>query len=252
MIARWLVLLGFTLLPLLVTGAEPSARASAFGKLPDWTGIWETEAASRLVETGVFTPSELWARPPYGKEWEALGQRAAAPSVDLPPATKVCGPSGFPAAMAYPVPIPFEMLVTPEQVLLVSADGTIRHVYTDGRSHPDAAELWGTTTGHSIGHWEGDTLVIDTVARAAGPVGPVPEAAELSERAHFIERLRRTGADTLENRMTITDPERFAEPWQIVIRYRRVADIDRLIAEGDCQENDRNPVVDGRFVITPP
>ena len=82
----------------------------------------------------------------------------------------------------------------------------------------------------------------DTMGRIVG--------AKLSERAHFTEHLRMLDADILEDRMTIEDPLRFTRPWEVSLRYRRVKNLDRLIATG-C-EHDRNPVVNGRLVIAPP
>jgi hypothetical protein len=254
-----------TVLAVMLTVPEPTpaaetseSRTLAFAALPNWTGLWETEAAARLSRTGKLEPPKLWGKPPYNAEWEKKS-RGAGPSekpatslTDLPPAVKVCEPAGFPAAMEHPVPDHlFELLMTPEQTLLVSTDGAIRHIYTDGRQHPKTEDLWPTAEGHSIGHWEGDTLVVDTIARKAGPVGPPLDGiANLSEEAHFTERLRLLDADTLQNQMTIHDPKRFSHPWQIVIRYMRTRNVDRMIAV-NCSENDRNPVVDGNFVITP-
>ena len=237
----------------------PAARALAFAALPDLTGLWETEAAAGLLVTGKFQPPKLWGEPPYNAEWKKKSRGAdasgapAAPPTDLPPAVKACDPQGFPAVMEVPVPdYLFELLVTPEQTLLVSSYGAIRHIYTDGRKHPKREDLWPTEEGDSIGHWAGKTLIIDTIAHKAGPVGPpLPGITELSEEAHFIERLHLLDANTLQNDMTIDDPQRFSHPWQLVIRYKRAKDVDRMIAV-NCRENDRNPVVDGNFVITPP
>jgi hypothetical protein len=244
-------------------------RERAFAKLPNWTGIWETEAAERLLasHTAAFEAPKLWGTPPYNAEWArkkafapppagALGAPpAGAPptgSSDLPATTKACSPSGFPAIMEFPVPdYLFEILVTPEETLLLATDGAARHIYTDGRPHPQPNDLWPTNLGDSIGHWDGTTLVIDTIARTPGPVGPVPWAADLSARAHFTERLRLIDADTMEDDLSIEDPERFAQPWRILIRYHRVTDISRLVAI-DCAENDRNPVVNGKIVISAP
>jgi hypothetical protein len=138
--------------------------------------------------------------------------------------------------------IMFEWLATPEQVLLVSTDGTVRHIYTDGRAHPKPEDLWPTPTGDSIGHWEGATLVVDTIAREPGPINPFPSSPNLSAAAHITERLRRLGADAMESAMTIEDPQRLAQPLQSTIRYTRVHDVDRLIPI-DC-EHDRNTVGD--------
>jgi hypothetical protein len=124
--------------------------------------------------------------------------------------------------------------------------GAHRVVYMDGRKHPD--DLIPSWWGHSIGRWEGETLVIDTVARTPGPIGVGPN--DLSERAHFTERVRRIDQDALEVAMTIEDPLRFTHPWQLNIRYSRVTEIDRIVP-WDCA-NDRNPIVDGALTIEPP
>jgi hypothetical protein len=247
-----------------------SQRERALAQLPNWTGIWETEAAGRLLISHAhqFEPPKLWGKPPYNAEWAkkvASAHPQGAPPVgaspggappggvfDLPPTVKMCAAAGFPAIMESPVPdYLFEILVTPEETLLLATDGSARHIYTDGRAHPQPDDLWPTILGDSIGRWEGKTLVIDTIARTAGPVGSVPWAANLSAQAHFTERLRLINADTMQDDLTIDDPERFSQPWQLSIRYQRVKDISRLIAI-DCAENDRNPVVNGKIIISPP
>ena len=151
-------------------------------------------------------------------------------------------------------PVPdgmFQVLVTPEETVLLFADGETRQIYTDGRSHPKTQDLWPTSMGDAIGHWQGATLIVHTVARKAGPVAPIPGAADLSDQAQFTERLRQVDANTMQNEMTIDDPPRFSHPWRFTIRYTRVTDVDRMIVT-NCTENDRNPVVDGKFVIAPP
>jgi hypothetical protein len=96
----------------------------------------------------------------------------------------------------------------------------------------------------------GHTLVIDTVARTPGPISMFAPAAELSEQAHFIERVRQIDTNTLEDQLTIEDPVRFVHPWTVTLRYTRVPDLTRFIPY-DC-EADRNPVDNGKFTITPP
>jgi hypothetical protein len=91
--------------------------------------------------------------------------------------------------------------------------------------------------------------VIDTVARTAGPITTLLPLAGISERARFTERVRRTGRDALEDRMTIEDPERFARPWELTFVYSRVTDMERMLPV-DCA-SDRNPVVNGRLTIAP-
>jgi hypothetical protein len=237
-------------------------RARAFALLPNWTGLWQTEEAAALLKDPTdFRLPALWGgkgKPPYNSEWEkklavappSTVGNAAVP--DAAPALKVCSPAGFPTDMSSPVPdYLFEFLVTPEQTLFLLTDGGTRHIYTDGRSHPKPDDLWPTRTGDSIGHWDNGTLVVDTIARKVGPISPLPGGPDLSEKAHFTEHIRLIDPDTLQDDMTIDDPERFSHPWQVVTRYLRVKDVDRMIAV-DCTENDRNPVVDGHFITTPP
>ncbi len=239
--------------------AEPAARARLFATLPDWTGIWENEGAAAVLAGRPLALPKLMGKPPYTAEAEKIyaslplgpGGNVFEALARALPVFKVCQSSGFPGVMEAPVPdYLFELIVTPERVLLTATDGTVRNIYTEGRAHPKPEDLWPTPLGDSIGHWEGTTLVVDTIAREAGPVLPFPGTANLSDQAHFTERLRRTGADTLEDVMTIDDPQRFAQPWQLQLRYVRVQDVDRLIPVG-C-DHDRDTVVDGKIVVTPP
>ncbi len=241
--------------------AESSARARLFATLPDWTGLWETEARAEFSNHGKFpaTP-KLWDKPPYTEAAQENYAPEGFPLAGLenffavfnrrPRGEKDCQPAGFPGiAETLLEGGIFEWLVTPEETLLVASDGTLRHIYTDGRPHPKPEDLWPTPVGDSIGHWEGDTLVIDTIAREAGPIVHFTGAADLSERAHFIERVRRTGANTLEDQMIIDDPLRFTHPWHVTIRYARVSVLDRMIPTG-C-EHDRNTVGDEHGIAPP-
>jgi len=262
-------------------------RVHAFAALPNWTGLWETETSAALVsgeieasvaraaeaarksgapppaeglldpvETEFMRRTELMAPPPYKLEWQKKYQAALVmlkhPARTRPTILKGCN-WGFPLLMDTPVPDGmFQALVTPEETLLLFRSGEVRHIYTDGRPHPKKEDLWPTDIGDSIGHWDGATLVIDTIERKAGPLFPPPfVSADLSEHAHFVERLHMSGANTMQNDMTIEDPLRLARPWKVSIRYKRVTDMDRMIAT-NCTENDRNPVVDGKVTIAPP
>jgi len=237
------------------------ARVQAFAALPDWTGLWQSEAARVLSShvSGHIEDAEdseelalfaLAGHPPLNADWERKyqatvhDQKAAAAAAA---SAKLCRPAGFPMMMDWATL--FQVVVTPEETLFIGEDGAVRHVYTDGRTHPGADDLWPTPMGDSIGHWEGGTLVIDTVARAPGPIMLSP-AVTLSDRAHFTERVRLVNSDTLEDQMTIDDPLRFTRPWQVTVQYSRVTGINRMVA-WDCQ-NDRNPVMNGKLTIAPP
>jgi len=238
--------------------AEPDARARIFATLPDWTGIWENEGAVAVLAGKPLAPPKLMGKPPYTAQAEKIyanlpigvGENVFQALARALPVFKVCKSSGFPGVMEAPVPdLLFQLIVTPERVLFIVTDGTVREIFTDGRAHPKPQDLWPTPVGDSIGHWEGTTLVVDTIARERGPVLPFPGTANLSDQARFTERLRRTGADALEDAMTIDDPQRFAHPWHLRLRYVRVHDVDRMIPVG-C-DHDRDTVVGGKIVVAP-
>lgn len=251
------VILSFSL----AAAPDEDDRVRRFAELPQWRGIWETlwssgeavHASGRLYggnEIQILQEKlPLLGHPPYNTEWEARYQLAINDTAALMAAAasaKECRTSGFPMAMSGPQLLQF--VITPEETLVVFDSGEVRHIYTDGRNHPAAEDLWPTRMGDSIGYWQDDTLVIDTVARTEGAIFPGP-VANLSAAAHFTERLRLIDADTIESRMTIEDPERLARPWEFTLRFTRVRELDRMIP-WDC-ENDRNPVVDGKLIVTP-
>jgi hypothetical protein len=219
-----------------------------FASLPDWTGYWEQDSYKLDVSgepTNLdegYSVSKLWfADPPYNPEWEA--RYKASPE---PPNHVFCK-WGFPAIMESPY-TQFELLLTPEQVLFIPIMlSAMRQIFTDGRSHPAKADLLYTPTGDSIGRWEGKTLIVDTIGRQAGPIG---DRNQLSDQAHFIERIRLLDQDRMEDQMIIEDPVAFARPWRVTLTFKRMKGVDRLIPV-DC-ENDRNPIVNGEFTIAPP
>jgi hypothetical protein len=237
--------------------SEPN-RAKVFASLPDWTGIWESEAWSTIDVSGrpvggaaaVRAKSALAAHPPYNAEWEARYQ-AALKSFDAQKhadTMKVCE-FGFPGVLESPAV--FQILVTPEQTVFLYATREARHVHTDGREQPDAESLWPTLLGHSVGRWERRELVIDTVSRlATAPLRFTAPLIKLSDQARFTERLRLIAPDRLENEMTVEDPVALERPWHLKLVYRRVSNLDRMIYH-NCTENDRNPVIDGRMTIAP-
>lgn len=247
------------MLPTAQGDSNRASRASAFAKLPDWTGVWQSAAWWPLDVSGRPVGGEAKLRqtlqttrePPYNAKWAATYQEAMKDTAAIAERVrtfKVCERT-FPQVME--APWMFQVAVLPEETLIVFENGQVRHIYTDRRAHPDGDDLWPTPLGDSIGHWEGDTLVVDTIARVAEPLGPRAWFSVLSEKAHFTERLRRTQADELEDQLTIEDPETLARPWQMTLRFKHLADMRRMIAT-NCTENDRNPVVDGEMKLTVP
>jgi hypothetical protein len=232
-------------------------RVRAFAALPDWTGLWETEASravNRLSGKPVGNEFEainksvqLVGPAPYTEAWgKKLQADLSTPAAAVGASTAKLCTYGFPIIMD--VFQMFQAVVTPEETLFVFDNGEVRHIYTDGRGHPGKDDLWPTAMGDSVGHWEGQTLVIDTIARTEGSLKMGPNS--LSARAHFTERVRRLDKNDLEDQLTVDDPVALMHPWKLTLHYTRAADLDRMLP-WDCA-NDRNPVVDGKMSVAPP
>lgn len=125
----------------------------------------------------------------------------------------------------------FDLLVTPEEVAMTHTHHETRHIYID-RSHPAKEDLWPTRMGDSVGHWEGSTLVVDTVASRGDlwlleryPTGGEPVDRHVAgAQAHFVERIRMVNHDHLEDRMTVDnaiDPRASVEPDNQLPKSRR-------------------------------
>lgn len=238
-------------------------RIKAFAKLPDWSGIWELDAFAGQADGQQFSAEgqrrlkEYAAalRPSFTPEYQAKYdeirkkiEAAIAADPAHPPVTHdpLCGPPPFPAIST---PGMYQWRVTPEETTFISTVGAVRTIYTDGRSHPPKDELWPTLMGDSVGHWEGDTLVVDTIAtRKRLYMGELSGFfVPMSDQLHFTERIRRLDRDHMQIDYTVEDPVALTKPIHAVIVHTRVTDFNRMIEETDCEQNERDPVVNGRF-----
>lgn len=214
---------------------EPAqqARAEKFASLPYWPGYWVGETAAGTAISGLREPDTVVPEtPPEGgiaiwdnkAPWNDEGRRRIAEVMRDQGARKGLG-WGFPLMMGSATPIQF--LITPEEVIIVNAYRETRHIYTDGRDHPPIDDLWPTVTGNSIGHWEGDTLVIDTIM-VSEPNAFFQGNVPLSEQARYRERIRLDG-DKLVAEWTIEDPVTLAGPWKAKVNLVREPGFDRMI-----------------------
>ena len=126
----------------------------------------------------------------------------------------------------------YEIIQTPKRILIFyERDHTIRQIWMDGRSHPSEDELEYSFMGHSIGRWEGNTLVVDTVGLRNEPWldggGNVS-----SKKLHLEERYQRLDQDTLKVQLTLSDPIAFTKPWDRNT-YRRLRNWD-LVEDVRC------------------
>ena len=204
--------------------APTAADWAALAKLPDFTGVWEV---SRGGGGGAAA-----ARPSLTPAYEAKRKAfLAAPPDDSETAN--CLPPGMPGIMGQPYPM--EFLLTPGKVtIVIEAYTQVRHIYTDGRPLPADPDL--EFFGTSIGRWEGDTLVVETVGFS--PLTQIERGVPHSGKMKIIERFRLADADSMSIETTITDPEVLAAPFtssRNLSRHR-----NWTIAEYICEENNRN------------
>src|SRR5258708_32183943 len=149
-------------------------RVRTFAALPDGPGIWlsaawPTDVSGRVPggEAQLRAGMQLIRHPPYNAEWEAkfqAGMKNTAALEALSATFKICS-RGFPAIME--APWLFQSSASPEEAPLIFENQQVRHIYADGRQHPLKEDLWPTRLGDSIGHWEGDTRIVDTIARTS-------------------------------------------------------------------------------------
>ena len=238
------------------------ARVDAFAKLPDWSGMWEPDIFVGQADGQQFSEDaqrKMKARaevmrPSFTLEYQAKYDQirksveaAIAADPAHPPATHplLCGAPPFPATFT---PGMFEWRVTPEETTFISTVGAVRHIYTDGRAHPPKDLLWPTLMGDSIGHWEGETLVVNTVAtKRRLYMGELSGFfVPMSDQLHFTERIRMINHDEMQIDYTVEDPIALTRPIHAVFTYVRVTDFNRMLEEADCEENERDPIVNGR------
>jgi hypothetical protein len=219
-------------------GAAPAAaQTAAPGPAParNIAGTWTLmnykhsyePARSRIPQTieGTAPPLQPWA--------EALYQQRIAASESgspfLPPSAE-CLPLGVPMMMMA-ANMPIQVMVSPRQVtLLFEEQHTFRAIRINQPHLPDPDPGW---FGDSVGHWEGDTLVIDTIGftdRTTLDFTGMPH----SEDMHVIEHMRRVDARTLEDLITIEDPKTFLRPWTTRMRYEA---FDGPMHEYVCENN---------------
>jgi hypothetical protein len=120
-------------------------------------------------------------------------------------------------------------------VILYEANGGIRQIFTDGRTLPQDPQPWWF--GYSVGHWEGDTLAVETTGfRDLGWLDV--EGSPITESGKMIERFRRPDYGHLEIEVTIDDPKAYTKPWTVTVHQRILPDTDLI--EFICQENNRD------------
>lgn len=222
--------------PTPATARPPVRQPESTGR--DLSGVWMPSHWYHLLgggDPGKLPQNTLFSFPraqavaervalltPWGKE------RLAAWTPQNDPDARCLSPG---AVRSYQSPYPIELLQTPGRVtILYEYMHLVRRVHMDGRAHPkdfDTAPM-----GHSVGRWEGDTLVIETVGLADTTLLNATGLPH-SDRMVLTERIRKIlGGDVLEIQFGIDDPVAYAKPWTATSYYKR--DPGGRIIEYNC------------------
>ena len=130
---------------------------------------------------------------------------------------------------------PYQFVQTPKLLVILYEGEPSREIYLDGRGHPDDPNP--TWLGHSIGHWEGDTLVVDTIGFNGKPwVGFLGQPS--TDTLHITERYTRPDLGHLATEITVDDPGAYAKPWTM----KKVASLatNYELMEFICNEGERD------------
>jgi hypothetical protein len=214
---------------------------------PDLNGVWHhffgigtiQKVGDSFTVGGAFSPQNgaLYntplgdSKPPY--------KAASAEKVKLLDANQVkedpalhCMPPGVPR-----IGPPHQIVHTPKQVVFLYADSTgnqWRVIPLDGRAHSTDPETAATYNGDSVGHWDGDTLVVD-VTRLTDETWLGDNGLFHSRRLHVTERLKRVG-ETIQYQVTMEDPEVLEKPW--TLSRTLTLQPDALEEAAPCVDND--------------
>lgn len=215
--------------------ATPEAPAAAAPAHPDLSGVWMAFA--------VENPDGGGNAPRYSAEGLAALDAYAAQFSAIPETGAFCVPTGMPSVMLSTVSYPVEFVQAQSRlVMLAELEMQVRRVFLDGRDHPE--DFLPTGVGHSIGSWDGDTLVVDTTLLQEWPLRPWPR----SEQTHAVERIyltkladveaRPTGFvasveapvndDVLVVELTLTDATLYDGPQRRTAYYQRMSDTATL------------------------
>ncbi len=174
-------------------------------------------------------------KPEYLGAWrerQRLAQEASARGEPLATAATFCLPQGMPAMMGTGGPFPMEILLSPGQVTIVQEAYTqVRRIYLD-TPQSTLDDIEPGFYGRSVGRWEGDTLVVDTIGvKESVRYRDVPHTLDM----RITERIRRVEPDTLWDEVTIEDPEILEEPWEVTFVFNRLPGYEMM--EYVCEDN---------------
>jgi hypothetical protein len=193
---------------------------------PDLTGLWIAPTVDISV---VLLPGEEVSLTPYGAERYRKVDQANSPAYKCLP----YGPTrGLQSTN------PFQIIQTQDLIAIITEHIDYRMIYMDGRGHPDDILDYPEWMGHSIGRWDGDTLVVDTVGMRE-ETWLDTAGFEHSAKLHITERFQKTGPDIIRHTTTIEDPVFYTKPFTYGRNLRRMPKDTRLMP-ARCADNERS------------
>jgi hypothetical protein len=195
-------------------GAAPRTPAGP----PDFSGVWLPSANTSAEPPPILPAAEAQRRQRYAS---GVTPRS------------MCLPTGL---VLTPELDLMKFVQTPNLlvILVEGGDPGFRQIFLDGRAHPN--DPFPTWQGHSVGRWEGDTLVVDTVGLNDKVSLTLTEHPQ-TERMHVVERIRRPDRGRLEIEVTLDDPGAYSKPWKVT-RTLTLAPNEEL-QEYVCAENNK-------------
>jgi len=218
------------------TDGKPDLAApmpkTADGK-PDLSGVWIPADTKYFMDLAADLKPEDAPYQPWAKALATERQGGVHKEDPL----AQCMPPGVPRVETHGGH-PFKIIQTPRELIMLyetSTNEVFREVFTDGRALPnDPQPSW---KGYSVGRWEGDTMVIDTIGFNDRSWIDTEKGRPQTEALHVTERFRRRNAGTLELGITIDDPKAYTKPWSAKFNLNLVPDTELI--ETVC-ENSRN------------
>ncbi len=178
----------------------------------DLTGNWwvtQPEGAAGFKPDPPLKPEPM-------KVWQEVNDKRAG-GENFRDKSGLCLPLGMPLILTRVYPI--QVVQDAKKITIIyEYENNVRWIFIDGRPHPGPDDLIPTFMGHSIGWWEGDTLVVDTIGMNEEPdIQPgVPHTKDL----HIVERIKLT-PEGFNDELTLTDPNLFEKPWVTAKRYKK-------------------------------
>jgi len=203
-----------------------AARGAAAQSHPDFTGLWISPTPDISV---VLLPGEEVSLTPYGAERYRKLDQADSPSY-------TCLPYG--PTRGLQSTNPFQIIQTPDIFAIITEHIDYRMIYTDGRKHPEDILDYPEWMGHSVGRWEGDTLVVDTIGMRE-ETWLDTAGFEHSAMLRITERFQKSGPDAIRLTTTIADPVFYTKPFTYGRNVRRMPKDVRLMP-ARCADNERS------------